>query len=280
MSKNISRRDFARLAGIGAAASAAVPNLLAGKNIPIALQLWSIRSDCKNGFTGPLAQVAKMGFQGVEFAGYFGHSAKELRKILDDNGLKCCGSHIHLKTVLGDNLPATIEFAKTLGNPHLVIPGMGRKMTTIADWLMEAKQFSEIAEKLKPHGLTIGYHNHLMEFKPIQGQIPWEVFFDHASQDVKQQIDTGHMVHAGVDPAFYLKRYPGRTPTLHMKDYAPGKKAWLLGQGIVNFKEIIHLCETVAGTQWFIVEQETYPYPPMESSRRSLENLKKLLGRA
>ncbi len=280
MSTNISRRDFARLAGAGLAASTVIPRLLAGKEIPIALQLWSVRADCKEDFPGSIAKVAKMGFQGVEFAGYFGYSATDIRKMLDDNGLKCAGTHIGLKTVTGDSLPATIEFNKTIGNSHLVVPGMGRKMTRVADWLRAAKEFSYIAAKLKPHNMTIGYHNHMAEFKPIDAQIPWEIFFDAAEKDVKQQVDTGHMVNAGADPCKYLKKYPGRTVTIHMTDYSPKKKKCLLGEGDVNLKEVIHLCETVAGTEWYIVEQETYPYSPMESSRRSLENLKKLLAGA
>src|SRR5438094_6516248 len=108
-------------------------------NIPIGLQLYSVREDAAKDLPGVLKAVAKMGYEGVEFAGYYGHSAQDVRKMLDDNGLKCCGGHLGLDTLLGDALPATIEYQQTLGNKFLIVPGLGPQRTNSkAAWLETA----------------------------------------------------------------------------------------------------------------------------------------------
>src|SRR5256885_15948331 len=90
--------------------------------IPIALQLYSVRHECEKDLPGVLKAVAAMGYDGVEFAGYYGRTAEELRRLLDDNGLRCAGTHTGLNTILGDELPKTIEFNPTMGNPYLIVP--------------------------------------------------------------------------------------------------------------------------------------------------------------
>ena len=115
--------------------------------VPIGLQLYSVRKECERDLPGVIAAVAKMGYKGVEFAGYYNRSAKELCKMLDDNGLKCCGTHTGLDTLLGDNLARTIEFNKTLGNKYLVVPGMPAKYRESHQaWLNTAKLFKGIDE--------------------------------------------------------------------------------------------------------------------------------------
>jgi sugar phosphate isomerase/epimerase len=271
----VSRREFARLGGVGLATLGAGSKLFAWKPIPIALELYSIREDCKQDVPGSLAQVAKMGYEGVEFAGYYDYSAKDLRKLLDDNGLKCCSVHIGMSALLGDELPRTVEFNQILGNTRLTVASLPR-VKTAKPWYDAARQFNEIAEKLKPHGMRAGFHNHPHEFESVEGEIPWEIVFDNTVEDVIMQLDTGSVVRAGADPAVYLKRYPGRSVTMHLKDYSPTNEKALLGEGVVNFKEVFELAETIGGIQWYIVEQESYPYPPMECVKRCLENLRKL----
>ena len=95
--------------------------------IPIGLQLYSVREDCQKDLPGVLKEVARMGYAGVEFAGYYGYSATDLRKMLDDLGLKCCGTHTGLPTLLGEELPKTIEFNQTLGNKFLIVPGLPKE---------------------------------------------------------------------------------------------------------------------------------------------------------
>lgn len=169
-------------------------------SIPIGLQLYSVRQDCARDMSGTLAALAKMGYQGVEFAGYHGHSARELRKMLDDDGLVCCGTHLSLDALLGDNLAQAIEDALTLGNRFLVVASLKEERTrSHASWLENAQVFAELAEKVKPHGLLVGYHNHFTEFQPLEGELPWDTFFSHTSPAVVMQLDTGNCVHGGGD---------------------------------------------------------------------------------
>src|SRR5262245_8661193 len=184
--KAMSRREFLKATAAAAIVIQAPANLLAaaeygGNKIPFALQLYSVRGDCAKDLVGTVTAVAKMGYKAVEFAGYHGRDAKTLRKLLDDVGLKCCGTHIGLDTLLGDNLEKTIEFNQTLGNPFLIVASLPSKYTkTRQGWLDAADQFNEVADKVKPHGMRVGYHNHSIEFKSIDGEVPWDIFFNRA----------------------------------------------------------------------------------------------------
>jgi len=243
--------------------------------IPIALQLYSVREECARDLPGTLAAIAKMGYEGVEFAGYYGYSAAELRKMLDDLGLKVAGTHIGLDTLLGDNLPRTIEFNRTLGNRFLIVPGLPEERRhSRAAWLQTAHLFNEIAERVAPAGMLVGYHNHHIEFVPMDGELPWDIFFGNTRQDVVMQLDTGNAMHGGADPVPFLERYPGRALTIHIKEFSRTNEKALIGEGDVRWNEVFRLCETVAGTQWYIVEQESYAYPPLECVDRCLKALK------
>ncbi|MGC8668015.1 MAG: sugar phosphate isomerase/epimerase family protein [Chthonomonadales bacterium] len=245
--------------------------------IPIALQLYSVREDCAKDLPGTLAAVAKMGYKGVEWAGYYGRSAKELRKMCDDLGLKTVGTHIGLDTLLGDELEKTVEFNHTLGNKHLIVPGLPAERTKSRQaWLDTAKIFNEIAERLHAFGMLTGYHNHTIEFKPLDGELPWDTFFGNTRQDVIMQFDTGNAMHGGADPVPFLERYPGRAITVHIKAFSKTNDKALIGEDDLPWDRIFHICETTGGTEWYIVEQESYAYPPLECVDRSLQNLRKM----
>jgi len=247
------------------------------RRIPVGLQLYSVRNDCQRDLPGTIAAVAKMGYEGVEFAGYYGRTAKQLRKMLDDNGLLCCGTHTGIDTLLGDNLAKTIEFNKTLGNKYLIVPGLsGKYRGSHQTWLETAKLFNELAEKVKPQGMLVGYHNHSAEFKAIDGKLPWDTFCSNTSKDVIMQLDLGNAMHGGADPLPYLYRYPGRAITVHLKEFSKTNKKALVGEGDVPWKAFFALCRAVGGTKWYIVEQESYAYPPLECVGRCLRNLRKM----
>jgi sugar phosphate isomerase/epimerase len=233
-----------------------------------------VREECAKDLPGVVAAVAKMGYEGVEFAGYYGYSAQDLRKLLDDNGLKCCGTHIGIHTLLGDELEKTIEFNLTLGNKFLIVPGLPSEYTNSkAAWLKTAETMNGIAEKLVPHNLRTGYHNHHTEFHPLEGELPWDTFFSNTRDDIVMQFDVGNAKYGGGEAAPYLKKYPGRAATVHVKEY-PYEK--IPGEGEVNWTEIFELCETIGGTEWYIVEQEGSDYPPMETVERSIQNLRRM----
>jgi sugar phosphate isomerase/epimerase len=243
--------------------------------IPVGLQLYSIRDDWAKDQAGTLKAVAAMGYSGVEFFGNFTslYPAKELKARLDDLGLRCCGAHTQFVGLL-DDFQATVERAQAVGNPYLIVPGLPEeRRNSVAAWKATAGLFNDLAAKLKPFGIRIGYHNHAAEVQPLDGQIPFDVFFGNTGPDVIMQVDLGHVVHGGADPVAYLKKYPGRAATIHVSEYSEDGQA-LVGDRWPHWKEVFAVCETTGKTEWYIVEQETYPFPPLESVRRCRENLR------
>lgn len=251
--------------------------------LPVALQLYSVREDCARDLPETLKAVAAMGYDGVEFAGYYNYDAPALKKMLDDLGLKVAGAHVGLDTLIGDKLPESIAFHQTLGNKFLIVPGFAEQHRSSTDaWKKTAETMNSIAAELRPLGLYTGYHNHSIEFKPFTegGEIPWDTFFGNTSPDVVMQFDTGNALDGGSDALPFLLRYPHRALTVHVKEYAKGNPDALIGEGDVPFLPIFEACETVGDTQWYIVEQESYPYPPLECAEKCLRNLEKLRGTA
>jgi sugar phosphate isomerase/epimerase len=272
---NIHRREFIGAALTGLASTAP----LAAKKIPIAVQVYSVREIAQKDTAGVLARIAKIGYQGVEFAGYYGHSAQDIRKILDDNGLKAAGSHIALETLLGDQLAKTMEFNHTIGNKNLIVPGFGQKYrSSIAAWKDTGKLFSEIAAKAKPEGFHVGYHNHGQEFEKMEGEVPFDAFFGAASPDVKVQLDIGHAARAGANVLDVIRRYRGRIVSVHVKEYAPNNDSAVLGDegGAIAWKDVFKALSTSPGLEWYISEEEGRACKETECIEKSFPRLQKL----
>ena len=241
-------------------------------SIPIGLQLYSVREDCAKDLEGTLKAVAEMGYVGVEFAGYHDHSAEEIKKLVDGLGLEVCGTHTAAETLLTDQLEGTIEFNKTIGNRFLIIPWF--QTETREGWLQFAAQLDEVAAEVAPHGMLTGYHNHGHDFSLIDGETPWDILFGNTRQEVVMQLDTGNAFHGGADPVPFIERYPGRAITVHLKEYSETNKKAVIGEGDVPWDTVFSLCETVGKTEWYIVEQESYAYPPLECVAKCLQNLR------
>jgi len=283
---HLSRRQFVKSSLVAATAAGIAPQLwaAAGKKLPIAVQLYSVRDDCAKDFDAALAQVAKMGFEGVEFAGYHSYSGKpkELRKKLDELNLKVAATHIGTGTMRGDAFKQTVEFHQTIGCKFLIVPGDG-DFTNSEKSKTLAETFNLIASMLKPLGMSCGYHNHTGEFKKDGDKTFWDLFAERTSKDVILQQDCGWSVAAGQDPVVLMKRYPGRMKTTHFKPTVIGgdktKKA-ILGQDSVDWAAVLAGCIEFGGTEWITVEQETYPdgKSPMECTEMSLQGLKKIMG--
>jgi sugar phosphate isomerase/epimerase len=258
-----SRRSFLK-AGAAGAALASLPAFVqaaATRKIQVGVQLYSVRKRCEQDLVATLKAIKEMGYVGVEFAGYYGKTAKELKQLLGDNGLVACGTHTGLDTIKPENLAKTIAFNQEIGNKYLIVPGMGAK--TKEDWLAMAKLFSAAAATAKGSGMYVGYHNHQHEFKDTfdDGKCKWETLFDNAAPDVCTQVDVGHVVSAGHDPVKWLKKYPGRARTIHTKEIYPGPG--VLGKAPegkvgVNWDEVFAVAEADV-TEWYIVESEADP---------------------
>jgi sugar phosphate isomerase/epimerase len=282
----MSRRSFLGVAGavpVAGALARCLPAVAAAR-IPIAVQLYSVRDDCAKNFDAAMEQVSAMGFAGVEFAGYYSYAEKaaDLRKKLDALKLKAAGTHVGLQTLQGDAFKRTVDFNQTIGCRFLVVPSDAaftdpEKSRALAD------TFNRLAETLKPLGMACGYHNHTAEFKKDGEKTYWDLFAERTSQDVILQQDCGWTFAAGFDPVAYVRKYPGRTRTTHfkptVKEGETGKRA-ILGQDSVDWRAVYEACVSVGGTEWIVIEQETYPdgKPAMECTRESLAGLKKLLA--
>lgn len=281
--KGFSRRDFLKSAAVGAGAGlVGLDGLRAAafqpegprKKIPVGVQLYSVRQAASKDLPAVLEAIGKMGYKGVEFAGYYGWDSKpkELRRLLDGNGLKCCGTHTDLETVTGDNLKATAELHSILGNSFLIVPSLEAK--DAQGWLDLAKRFNEIAAKAKALGMRVGYHAHAGDFRKLGDTTSWEIFFDNTSPDVIMQNDIGNCMIGGGDPVAILKKYPGRSASVHLKEFG-GPETAVIGQGVVPWAEVFKVCETTGGTAWYVVEHEVGD-DPMASIRGCLEGLRKM----
>jgi sugar phosphate isomerase/epimerase len=282
----MSRRSFLGLAGALPAAWAlgrAVP-AWAVVRIPVALQLYSVRDDCKANFDAALEQVAAMGFEGVEFAGYYNYTENPagLAARLKALKLKAAGTHVRMDALRGDALKRTIDFHQTIGCRFLVVPG-DAAFTDPEKSKVLAEEMNAVAATLKPLGMATGYHNHVNEFKTDHEHTYWDLFAERTTKDVILQQDCGWTMAAGHDPAAYIRKYPGRTRTTHFKPTVregdTGKKA-ILGQDSVDWKPVYQACLTVGGTEWIVLEQEVYPdgKSPMDCTRESLAGLRTLLA--
>jgi sugar phosphate isomerase/epimerase len=171
-------------------------------------------------------------------------------------------------------LEEVIEFSHTVGMKYPIVPGLPEEMRTSRPALQDAaKKLNEIARTLKSEGLRTGYHNHAWEFSSVEGELPCDIIFGNTVTDVIMQIDIGHALRGGADPALYLKRYAGRAVTVHLKDFSSQNENALIGEGEMDWQEVFALCESIGGTEWYIVEQETGLYSPFECAERSLTNL-------
>ncbi len=287
-----SRRDLLRMGAAGGAGLCigSLPEAVGAdkgaRRIPVGLQLYSVRGECGKekgrNLKNVIEAVAKMGYQAVEFAGYYGWSAKDLKKLLDDNGLTCCGTHTQFGALQGDKFEGTVEFHKTLGCEFIIVPSMpGQFRKDVASWKAAAKAFNELAAKLAPLGMRTGYHNHSFEFKKLgdSDTTAWDVFFGSTDKQVVMQVDTGNCMGGGGDPVAIMKSYPGRAATMHMKEYGGDAKA-VLGEGKCPWKAIIQLARTSGETEWFIIEHERRGSPPLEAVAKCIENFRKIQDQA
>jgi sugar phosphate isomerase/epimerase len=263
----VSTAALAFSAGICETASAA-----GAKRIPVGLQLYSIRELCQKDLAGMLAAVSKIGYKGVEFAGYYGHSAKDIRKMLDDNGLVCCGTHTPYESVQSAKLEETIEFNRTLGNKFLIVPWMEGKSKE--EWLAKAKEFNEINSKVRKKAMMVGYHAHAHDFHQFESVPAWDLFFGNTKRQVVMQLDTSNCREGGADLVAVLHKYPGRARTIHLKAWGGGADS-VIGEDKVNWTEVFAFCEGKGKTEWYIVEHESGK-DPLDAVRRSFVAMQKM----
>jgi sugar phosphate isomerase/epimerase len=266
-------------------ASAASPLLFgAGKHIPIGLELYSVRNELKADLMGTVRKVGEMGYECVEFySPYFDWTpdyAKQVRKLLDDVGMRCYSTHNSAKSFTPENLPHASELNQILGSKYLIMASAG-KVEGLDGWKTVAETLNRANDQLKSAKIRTGFHNHLLEFQKIGAQHPMDVLAANTSKDVTLQLDIGTCVEAGVDPIAWIKKNPGRIRSMHCKDWAPGagkEFSVLVGEGSVPWKDVIPVAEKTGGIEYYLIEQEGSRYSPLETAAKCLANWRKLQG--
>jgi sugar phosphate isomerase/epimerase len=251
----------------------------------LSVQLWSVKDALSADFTGTLRQLAAMGFQGVEFAGNFGqyeNDPRGLLSFLDELGLKPSGAHVHFDKFTPENFDATVAFYQDLDCHYLIIP-MDERAFTVEGAEIVAAELEALQQKLAPLGMRIGYHNHKPEMLGEIGQTPWDIIGKNTNDQVILQQDVGWTEVAGKDPVAMLNAYPGRTITTHYKASAPepgNPEDPIIGQDTTDWQALITANLTVGGTEWLVVEQESYPegMTPMQSVEASVKGLQKIIS--
>ena len=173
-----------------------------------------------------------------------------------------------------------IDLNSILGSKYIVMAHPG-KVEGLDGWKKVAETLTGAAEKLKPLGLRAGYHNHQLEFVPIEGKRPMEVLAANTGKDVMLQLDLGTCVEVGSDPVAWINANPGRIASIHCKEWAPGAgKGYkvLVGEGVVPWKKIFEAAEKTGGIEYYLVEQEGSAFPAMETAERCLASFRKLHG--
>jgi len=278
-SESLSRRAFL---GMTAALPFAAAFLrAAAKKVPVGLELYSVRAALGKDLLGTIAAVGKMGYEVVEFyspyLNWTPETAKDVRKCLDDVGLKCLSTHNGGPSFTDDGLKKAIELNQIIGSKSLIMASAPRA-TGIDAWKGLADQLTSIAAKLKPLGMTTGYHNHQVEWRPIDGQRPMDVIAAGTPQDVVLQFDVGTCIEVGADPIAWINAHPGRIKSMHCKDWAAGRGyAVAFGEGDAPWKKIFDAAEDKGGVEIYLIEQETGgPDGELAMVQQCLDNWKQL----
>jgi sugar phosphate isomerase/epimerase len=276
----LSRRDFLAMAGTLPLAATA---LAQSKRIPIGIELYSVRDELMKDLNGTVTAVAKMGYKVVEFySPYFQwtpEKAKDVRKLLDDLGIKCLSTHNGTASFTPDGMQKAVELNKIIGSKYIILASPP-KVQGIDGWKGFAAQMTEAVEKLRPQGLFTGFHNHQVEWRPVDGQRPMDILAAGTPKDFALQFDVGTCVEVGADPVAWVKANPGRIKSMHLKDW--GKElgyAVAFGEGDVPWKAIFQAGEATGGVEYYLIEQEVAgSIGQIEMAQKCMNNYRKMQG--
>jgi sugar phosphate isomerase/epimerase len=239
----IDRRGFLGAAAGGIAGASPLARFLASSRLDrlgkIGVQLYTIRDALKADFEGSLARVAEIGYREVEFAGYFDHPARDVRRILHRHGLAAPAAHISLEDIR-TRWARTLDDAHTIGHRYLVCAWINDEDRSPDGYRRVAAEFNGAAEAARKAGIGFAYHNHSYEFVPLAGRLPYDILLDGSDPElVKFEMDLFWITKGGGDPFAYFARYPGRFPLVHVKDMAADGRMVDVGQGTIPFGRIL-----------------------------------------
>lgn len=233
------------------------------------IQLYSVRDAMQNDMAAAMQKIAELGYKYVEFAGFFGHSAEEVKKILDETGLVCSGTHSPWTDLRPTKIMETVAYHKAIGNPNYIIPGADLSS------LEKIEEFCNVINYARPilaaEGIKLGYHNHSHEFVVM----PWGSTIHGELErrtSVEFEIDTFWAFNAGIDPIQVLERLKDRIRVVHLKDGFKGGKGIPLGKGEAPVARVIEYC--AANRLTMVVESETLTPSGMDEAVACIEYLR------
>ncbi|MFN0084117.1 MAG: sugar phosphate isomerase/epimerase family protein [Blastocatellia bacterium] len=280
-----SRRTFLSMAG-AASVALALP-AAAQKRLPVGIELYAVRDELAKDLMGTVRAVARLGYEVVEFYAPYTQwtpeYAREVRKLLDELKIKCLSTHNGANVFTPENLPKAIELNQIIGSKTLVMASAGR-VQGLDGWKGVADKLTAAQEKLTPLGMRAGFHNHKLEFMPIEGKRPMDILAANTPRDVTLQFDVGTCVEAGADCVAWINANPGRIRSLHLKDWAKGdpkeEKGYrvLFGEGESPWKQIFAAAEAKGGAEYYLMEQEGSRFSSLETAEKCLAAYKKMRG--
>ncbi len=265
---------FSRRSFLGAMAAVPVALSAQDKKIPVGLELYSVRTGLKRDLMGTVAGVAKIGYQCVEFySPYFEWTpgyAKEVRAKMDDLGIKCYSTHNDSKSFAAAGMAKAAELNGILGARYIVLAHPGT-VKGVDGWKRVAESLNKGNDAWKSQGIHAGYHNHDLEWHPVEGQKPIELLAANTDPSIMLQLDVGTCLEAGNDPVAWVEKNPGRIKSMHCKDWSPAKGYRVLfGEGVAPWKKLFAAAENGGGVEFYLIEQEGSEYPEMETAERCL----------
>jgi sugar phosphate isomerase/epimerase len=245
----------------------------------IGLQLYSVKEAAQKDFLGVLKKVAAIGYDGVEFAGYFDTPAETLRQTLKELQLEVAGTHIGVEALKKD-LEAVIAYSQAINCPTITCPGFwGVDLKAESTFREMGKLFNQVGETCRKQGLKFTYHIHGHEFEQFDGRYGLDILLEEtAPENMALQPDTGWVEHAGLDCVEALKIYGSRCDSLHMRDLNSrnGRDGTEVGAGVLDIRGVLTEARALS-IEWLIVEQEKYTMPALESIAISLKNIRAML---
>ncbi|ASN04603.1 sugar phosphate isomerase/epimerase family protein [Virgibacillus necropolis] len=248
----------------------------------IGLQLYSVRTMAEQGFLGTVRKVADMGYDAVQFAGFFETPADQVKNVLDEKGICVAGSHTPLDLLKGDKLKEAILYNQEIDNDLIICPYLPEeKRNSVESYKRTAEELNKIGQICKENGMIFGYHNHNFEFKNFDGITGFDLLFGNTDPDlVKIELDCFWAVHAGYDAKTIIEKYGDRVVSLHIKDMTEvsgEKKSVEIGSGMLDMNDLLSVAKS-QHVDWLVVEQEDFDQDPMASAKINRDNLIDLLN--
>jgi sugar phosphate isomerase/epimerase len=235
-----------------------------------------VREKCENrdGMIFVLEQLASYGYDGVEFFNYSGIEANEMKELLHKNNLQAVNSHVSLDRWRSNDI-GEIRYAQEAGIPALTIPYIVPEQRKIEDYRRLIEELPSWVSAAKQKGIQICYHNHDFEFVLLDGKPVLDVLLQ--CDGLEFELDTFWSWFAGVDNELYMRKYQGRLPFIHIKDFIDKNKTppvfCSIGEGKMDNRRIVELAAQY-GAEWVVVEQDNSLIDPMESARLSIQTMK------